>query len=186
MFGSLKFCLVDLAIEMLKKRVVKDRQMWLKYACLAFTSCVLLPTSHFPRIIPEHVEMIRDLDEFLAFPWGRVSFEMLVTGIKKKDEILLSQASVALPGFVDAIQLVFMAVVPQIREIVPQAQPVVIIVSDTESESAVGDSQAEEDDEEVEQNVSVTATPPAAVRYCINPQHVKVLDEEAKVTYMSP
>ncbi|CAN7010951.1 unnamed protein product [Brassica oleracea var. botrytis] len=27
MFGSLKFCLVDLAIEMLKKRVVKDRQM---------------------------------------------------------------------------------------------------------------------------------------------------------------
>ncbi|CAF1828211.1 unnamed protein product, partial [Brassica napus] len=44
-----------------------------------------------------------------------------------------------------------------------EAQPVVIIVSDTESESAVGDSQAEEDDEEVEQNVSVTATPPAAV-----------------------
>nr|VDD07566.1 unnamed protein product [Brassica oleracea] len=27
MFGSLKFCLVDLAIEMLNKRVVKDRQM---------------------------------------------------------------------------------------------------------------------------------------------------------------
>ena len=89
--------------------------MRLKYACLAFTSCVLLPTSHLPRIIPEHVELIRDFSEFLAYPWGRVTFEMLVTGIKKKDEILLSQSSIALPGFVDAIQLVFMAAVPQIR-----------------------------------------------------------------------
>lgn len=181
LFGSLKFCLVDLAIEMLKKRAVKDRQMRLKYACLAFTSCVLLPTSHFPRIIPEHVEMIRDLDEFLAYPWGRVSFEMLVTGIKKKDEMLLSQTSIALPCFVDAIQLVFMAAVPQIKEIVPHVEPVVVIESDTESESALSDSQAEE---EVQQNVSQTPTPPPVVRYFINPQHVKVMDEEAKVTFL--
>ncbi|RID58617.1 hypothetical protein BRARA_F01906, partial [Brassica rapa] len=132
LFGSLKFCLVDLAIEMLKKRAVKNRKTRLKYACLAFTSCVLLPTSHFPRIIPDHVEMIRDLEEFLAFPWGRVAFEMLVTGIKKKDEILLSQTSVALPGFVDAIQLVFMEAVPQIKEVVPQPENVVWIESDSE------------------------------------------------------
>ncbi|CAN6936610.1 unnamed protein product, partial [Brassica oleracea] len=71
----------------------------------------------------ELVEMIRDLEEFLAFPWGRVAFEMLVTGIKKKDEILLSQTSVALPGFLDAIQLVFMEAVPQIKEVVPQPEP---------------------------------------------------------------
>ncbi|KAH0861333.1 hypothetical protein HID58_089594 [Brassica napus] len=48
------------------KKGIKDREMRLKYACLAFTSCILLPTSHFPRIIPEHVEMIREMDEFLA------------------------------------------------------------------------------------------------------------------------
>ncbi|CAF1856897.1 unnamed protein product, partial [Brassica napus] len=76
---------------------------------------------HKPKT--HHSPMIRDLDEFLAYPWGRVSFEMLVTGIKKKDEILLSQPSIALPGFVDAIQLVFMAAVPQIKEIVPQVEP---------------------------------------------------------------
>lgn len=183
LFGSLKFCSVDLAIEMLKKRAVKDRQMRLKYACLAFTSSVLLPTSHFPRIIPEHVEMIRDLDEFLSYPWGRVSFEMLVTGIKRKDEILLSQTSIALPGFVDAIQLVFMAAVPQIKEIVPPVEPIVVIDSDTESDSALSESQAEEEDE---QNVEETVAPPAVVRYCINPQHVKVTDEEAKVTHPNP
>ncbi|CAN7022400.1 unnamed protein product [Brassica rapa subsp. trilocularis] len=111
LFGSLKFCLVDLAIEMLKKRAVKNRKTRLKYACLAFTSY---------------------LEEFLAFPWGRVAFEMLVTGIKKKDEILLSQTSVVLPGFVDAIQLVFMEAVPQIKEVVPQPENVVWIESDSE------------------------------------------------------
>lgn len=135
LFGSLKSCQVDLAIEMLKKRAVKDREMRLKYACLAFTSSVLLPTSHFPRIIPEHVEMIRDMDEFLAYPWGRVSFEMLVTGIKKKDEILLSQTSIALPGFVDAIQFVFIAAVPHIKEVIPLVETVVVIESDSESDS---------------------------------------------------
>lgn len=51
--------------------------------------------------------------------WGRVTFEMLATGIKKKDKELLSQLSVALPGVVDAIQLVFMDVVPQIKEVFP-------------------------------------------------------------------
>ncbi|CAN6931986.1 unnamed protein product, partial [Brassica oleracea var. botrytis] len=87
--------------------------------------------------------MIRDLEEFLAFPWGRVAFEMLVTGIKKKDEILLSQTSVALPGFLDAIQL--------------------------------------EEDEAVIQ----PATPAAAVRYCVNPAHVKALDEDEKTEVIS-
>lgn len=127
LFGSLKFCPVETAIEMLKKNKVKDPQMRLKYACLAFTASVLLPTSHLCRIIPEHVEMIRDLSAFLAYPWGRVTFEMLVTGIKKKDEISLSQSSVALPGFVDAIQMVFMAAIPKIKEVVPQPEPIVVI-----------------------------------------------------------
>lgn len=98
LFGSLKFCLVDTAIEMLKKRKIKDREMRLKYACLAFTSCVLLPTSHYPRIIPEHVELIRDLDEFLKYPWGRVSFEMLVTGIKKKTRFRFHKQVLHCPG----------------------------------------------------------------------------------------
>lgn len=141
---------------------------------------VLLPTSHFPRIIPELVEMIRDLEEFLAFPWGRVAFEMLVTGIKKKDEILLSQTSVALPGFLDAIQLVFMEAVPQIKEVVLQPEPVVVIESDSESETGCGDSQADEEEDEA---VIKPATPAAAVRYCVNPAHVKALDEDEKVSF---
>ncbi|KAH0891770.1 hypothetical protein HID58_054199 [Brassica napus] len=49
-----EFCLVDTAIKKLQKKKIEDIEMRLKYACLAFTSCVLLPTSHFPQIIPEH------------------------------------------------------------------------------------------------------------------------------------
>ncbi|CAN6816464.1 unnamed protein product [Brassica oleracea] len=118
------------------------------------------------------------MDEFLAYPWGRVSFEMLVTGIKKKDEILLSQASVALPGFVDAIQLVFMAAVPQIKEIVPQNETVVVIESNSDSESGCNEPQAEEGEEK---DATESTTPQLPVRYCVNPAHVKALDEEAKM-----
>lgn len=176
LFGSLKSCPVDAAIEMLKKKKIKDPRMRLKYACLAFTSSVLLPTSHLPRIIPEHVELIRDLDEFLAYPWGRVTFELLVTGIKKKDEIALSQSSLALPGFLDAIQLVFMAAVPHIKEVVPSTDPVILIESDSESESEGNDTEAE-----VEEDTGVPRQE-KVVRYYVNPTHVRDLHEEAKVS----
>ncbi|KAL0824730.1 hypothetical protein Bca101_048407 [Brassica carinata] len=62
---------------------------------------------------------------------------MLVIGIKKKDEILLSQTSVSLPEFVDATQLVFTVEVPQIKEVVPQVEPVVLIKSRLKSKTEV-------------------------------------------------
>ncbi|CAN6850496.1 unnamed protein product, partial [Brassica oleracea] len=100
---------------MLKKKVVKGTQARIKFACLAITSSILFPSSHTPRIMPDHVEMIRDLDEFLAFPWGRASFQTLVTSLISKDEITLSQSSVAIHGYVDAIQMVLLAAIPQLK-----------------------------------------------------------------------
>lgn len=175
LFGSLKNCTVDLAIEMLKKRKVKDRQSRLKYACLAITSSVLLPTSHFRRILPDHVGMIRDLDEFMAYPWGRVAFEMLVQGIRSKDEILLSQASVAMRGFVDAIQLVFVAAVPQLKEVVPNNEPAVLVESDSESENG------SQETGRPQVNPQELATPQKPIRYCVNPGHARELDEGCQV-----
>ncbi|KAH0894554.1 hypothetical protein HID58_056983 [Brassica napus] len=61
---SLKFCIVDLVIEMVKKRKVKDMDIKIKYTCLAITVSILLSTSHLWRISPGHVELICDIVEF--------------------------------------------------------------------------------------------------------------------------
>ncbi|CAN7135736.1 unnamed protein product [Brassica rapa subsp. narinosa] len=82
-------------------------------------------------------------------------------------------------GFVDAIQLVFMEAVSQIKEVVPQPENVVVIESDSESDTEGGDSQAEVEEDEL---VVRPGTPPAAVRYYVNPSHVKSLDEDEKAS----
>ncbi|XP_024004785.1 uncharacterized protein LOC112081946 [Eutrema salsugineum] len=95
LFGNLKVCSVDLATKMLKKRTVADRTTRLKYACLAITGAVFCPTNHRSKIVFDHVELIRDLDEFFLYPWGRLGFEMLIASIKTKDEVALAQSTVA-------------------------------------------------------------------------------------------
>ncbi|KAG2252561.1 hypothetical protein Bca52824_082697 [Brassica carinata] len=76
-----------------------------------------------------------------------------------------------------------MEAVPQIKEVVPQPETVVVIESDSESDTEGGDSQAN-----VEEDKAVVrpAKPPAAVRYCVNPAHVKSLEEDEKDTAHSP
>ncbi|KAF3530715.1 hypothetical protein DY000_02043660 [Brassica cretica] len=127
LFGSLKSCTIDTVIDMLKKKIVKDRDTRIKFACLAITSSVLFPSPHIPHILPEHVEMIRDLNEFLAYTWGRASYLTLITSIISKDEIALSQTSVAIRGYVDVIQLVLLSAVPQLKEEITQNEPVIIV-----------------------------------------------------------
>lgn len=60
--------------------------------------------------------MIRDLDEFMAYPWGRVSLQVLVSSLFAKDEVALSQESFAVRGYVDEIQMVMNSAVPALKE----------------------------------------------------------------------
>ncbi|KAG2300426.1 hypothetical protein Bca52824_036898 [Brassica carinata] len=131
---------------MLKRRKVKDRETRLKIACLAITSSVLLPSSHTPRLIPEHVELSRNFDEFMAYPWGRVSFQLLVTNINSKDLVSLAQSSVALRGYVDALQLVLIAAVPTLKEEVTPNDPIVLNDSDSDCEMEDIDLEGAEED----------------------------------------
>lgn len=112
LFGSLKEVTVDYVIRMLKKRSVTAKETRIKYAFLALLSSVVLPTTHTPKILYEHAEKIKDLDAFLAYPWGRVSFDLLVSSIKERNEVSLSQNTIALKGFVLALQLVMIEAVP--------------------------------------------------------------------------
>ncbi|KAJ4868609.1 hypothetical protein Rs2_49843 [Raphanus sativus] len=173
-FGQ-HFCTVETAIDMLENKVVKTRELRIKIACLAITSSILFPSSHTPRIIPEHVELIRDLDEFLAFPWGRASYLTLASSIKGKDEIALSQTSVAIRGYVEAIQLIMLAAIPELKEEVTQSERVVIVDTESDGESNIG-AEASED-----VNVAGQVKPPQATKYCLIPGHAKTADSECKV-----
>ncbi|KAG2298150.1 hypothetical protein Bca52824_034622 [Brassica carinata] len=175
LFGSLKSCSIEMVVDMLKNRKVKDRDMRIKYACLAITSSVLLPSSHSPKIIPEHVELIRDIDQFMAYPWGRVSFQLLMSSLLKKDEIALAQDSFSLRGYVDAIQLVMIAAVPALKEEVVPNQPLLLEESESETEESVGD------DAQRAVETGVGDKPPAPARFVINPKNARDLNAECKV-----
>ncbi|KAL0658045.1 hypothetical protein Bca4012_078630 [Brassica carinata] len=167
-------------LESVSTRItMKRKEARIKFAYLAITSSILFPSSHTPRIIPEHVELIRDLDEFLAFPWGRASYHTLATSLISKDEIALSQASVAIRGYVDAIQLVLLAAIPQLKEEITQSERTVIVDSESESENP-NEELALEDDNAVPQD-----KPSEATKYCLIPGHAKSIDIECQVPVKS-
>ncbi|KAG2271160.1 hypothetical protein Bca52824_065715 [Brassica carinata] len=126
LMGSLKFCTIDIAIDMLKKKV--------------------------------HVEMIRDLDEFLEFPWGRASFHTLVTSLISKDEIL-----------------VLLVAIPQLKKEITPSEPIVIEDSESEGESP------EEHAPSEEENVVPQEKPSPATKYCLIPGHAKSIDTDCQV-----
>ncbi|KAH0873574.1 hypothetical protein HID58_070936, partial [Brassica napus] len=103
---------------MLRKKTVTDPKIRFKYALLALLSAVIVPTSHNPRIAHQHAEKIKDVDQFLAFPWGRASFDMLMSSIKERDEVSLSQNTIALKGFVLSLQLVMIEAVPSLTGVI--------------------------------------------------------------------
>ncbi|KAF8083798.1 hypothetical protein N665_0751s0014 [Sinapis alba] len=95
LFGTLKEVPVSSVIRMLMKKTVTKTELRLKYAYLALLSSVILPTTHTP-----------------------VSFYMLMSSIKERKEVSLSQNTIALKGFVLSLQLVMVEAVPALTEVV--------------------------------------------------------------------
>lgn len=61
------------------------------------------------------LKLIRDLDVFLSYPWGRYSFDMTMQCIKTRSPNQLAQATVAIQGFIHALLLIFSEAVPALR-----------------------------------------------------------------------
>ncbi|KAF8084354.1 hypothetical protein N665_0721s0011 [Sinapis alba] len=92
-----------------------------KMACLAIVSSVLLSTNLKMKMLKEHAQLLGDIDEFLAFPWGRMAFDMLMDSIKKHDKVSLSKNTIALKGFSLALHLVIVEAVPSLTEVVQES-----------------------------------------------------------------
>ncbi|KAG7627093.1 Ulp1 protease family C-terminal catalytic domain [Arabidopsis thaliana x Arabidopsis arenosa] len=135
LFGLEEDVTVERVITMLTKRVVTDRDIRLRYACLALVDGFLLPTSHYPKIIKNHAEMSEDLQGFLSYPWGRLSFEMMMTSIKEREVEQLATTCVAVQGLLFALQLVVLEAPPAIEEGPPIDE---VFRSDSDEEAAAG------------------------------------------------
>ncbi|KAH0925626.1 hypothetical protein HID58_017882 [Brassica napus] len=160
LYGKVEVVTVASVIKMLRRRTVRDRETRIKFACLAILSSVLLPTSLNTKISREHAEAIEDLDDFYSFPWGRWAYEMLMNSIKERDEISLSQNTIAVKGFALALQLVLVEAVPSLTEVVQET------CSSSESESA-------DDVEEGSERSSKKQT--------LSPAHARNLDKKTEV-----
>ncbi|CAN7048521.1 unnamed protein product [Brassica oleracea var. botrytis] len=121
LFGGTYVVSVSSVIRLLRKKTVVDKEIRIKYALLALVSSVLMPTNLKSKIPKEYVEMIKDLNEFFLFPWGRLAFDMLMTSIKERDEVALYQNTFALKGFVHAMQLLMVEAVPALTEVMQEA-----------------------------------------------------------------
>ncbi|EOA18281.1 hypothetical protein CARUB_v10006780mg [Capsella rubella] len=101
---------------MLKKRHVTDKEIRKRFACLAIVDGFLVPTSHYPKIVKEHAKMCEDLQFFLGYPWGRLSFETMMKSIKDRDVVQLATTCVTVQGVLYALQLVILQAAPAIQD----------------------------------------------------------------------
>ncbi|KAF8087299.1 hypothetical protein N665_0591s0003 [Sinapis alba] len=135
LFGTLKEVPVHSVVRMLKKKTVTDKEVRIKYAYLL-------------------------LGRFFAYPWGRVSFDMLMSSIKERKEVSLSQNTIALNGFVLSLQLVIVEAVPAMTE----------AVRDSTSSGSEGDSGNDDDNMEGDK----------AEKRSISPSHARDTDAAGK------
>lgn len=163
LFGTMTEVPASHVVTMLKRKTITDKGMRIKYALLALLSAVVLPTSHNPRISHAFAEKIKDLNEFMSYPWGSVSFEMLMSSIKERNEVSLSQNTIAFKGFVMAVQLVLIEAVPSLLGVVRDGGS-----SGSEVESG------EDEDNNVDDKEGKNS---------INAVHVREIDASCKVSF---
>ena len=108
---------VEWVVSRLKKRLVPDKDIRLRYAMLALIDGVLCPTSDKPKISPIHADMSENIENFINHPWGTTSFQLTLKSIKARGPDKLKRKSVTVQGFPYALQLLLLHSVPVIREL---------------------------------------------------------------------
>lgn len=76
LFGKIEFVKVSSALKMVWKKTVSGKEIRIYFACIAIVTSVLLPTNLKMNILKDNVESMKNLDEFFAFPSGRLAFKI--------------------------------------------------------------------------------------------------------------
>lgn len=97
----------------------------LRLALIVIVEGILICNSQPVRASPEVVEMVRDLDSFFSYPWGRESFLLTMRMVKVEtlDELVdkLVQSHAATHGFILALQLFVLHSIPMLEQILPDS-----------------------------------------------------------------
>lgn len=109
LFGGEESVTGEILMAKLRRPKSLTEEQRIKYACLFLVDGLLYRRSFHMKIPKQHVELIRDLDVFLSYPWGRYSFDMTMQCIKTRSPNQLAQ------GFIHALLLIFSEAVPALR-----------------------------------------------------------------------
>lgn len=112
LFGGEEVITRELITARLKKPASLSSETRIKYACLLLVHGLLCRRSFNMKIPKEHIELIRNLDAFLEFPWGRYTYDLTMQCIKSRNINQLAQSTVAIQGFIHALHLVVLEAVP--------------------------------------------------------------------------
>lgn len=100
--------------RLLKGKRYKDPLIRFRLALLVLVEGIVCPTCGTTNIIPEVVNRLGNIDEFLKYPWGRESFLLTVISAKARTPEHYIQETMALQGFTHAIVLVAITACPSI------------------------------------------------------------------------
>lgn len=115
LFGDEATVTVDWIVDKFESGMVNDPNLRISYACLLLAEGILCPTSRITPVSRESVELVKDVDKFLAHPWGRISFELTLRSIKSITIDELANPTIAIKGFVYALQLAALKAIPAIN-----------------------------------------------------------------------
>ncbi|XP_024011263.1 uncharacterized protein LOC18018899 [Eutrema salsugineum] len=115
LFGSEKNATPGWIATTLAGRPYKDKDTRFKLAYLLLIDCIVCPTSRNAKISAEHIMMVKDVDQFLEYLWGRKSFDLAIS-IKTRTATTsyLCQPTCAFQGFLHALQMVVLECAPSI------------------------------------------------------------------------
>ncbi|ESQ46449.1 hypothetical protein EUTSA_v10000713mg [Eutrema salsugineum] len=167
LFGSEKNETPGWIATTLAGRPYKDKDTRFKLACLLLIDGIVCPTSRNAKISAEHIMMVKDVDQFLEYPWGRKSFDLTINSIKTRTATTSypCQPTCAFQGFLHTLQMVVLECAPS------------ILKKDLKAKSSKPSLTDEEDEEDESPSLSHGAMKPVN----ISMPHVKFLDNNQKV-----